>query len=154
MLTEKEKKIVRFIQGDIGFAERPYQWIERETGVSESEILGSIGGMMQRGAIRKVCAVVRHQKAGFTRNTMVLWSVPEDRCEAVGQILASFPEVTHCYQRTPAFAERYNLFTMIHLRSRQEEELLLHRISALTGVADYLALNSEEEFKKTSMAYC
>jgi DNA-binding Lrp family transcriptional regulator len=147
ILTKKEEDIVRSIQGDIGFAKRPYQWIAQQTGIPEQEVLNGISG------IRKIVAIVRHQKAGFIRNTMVVWAVPEDRCEAVGKILAAFPEVTHCYQRTPAFAEKYNLFSMIHLRSQQEEDRLLRKISAKTGLTDYLILTSEEEFKKSSMAY-
>lgn len=153
MLTEREETIARCVQGDIGFDEHPYRRIARETGIPEREILDGIGNMLQRGVMRKFGAVVRHTSAGFTRNTMVLWAVPEDRCDSVGRILAAFPEVTHCYQRTPAFAERYNLFSMIHLRNRREEDRLLQKISAATGLTDYLALASEEEFKKTSMAY-
>jgi hypothetical protein len=42
---------------------------------------------------------------------------------------------------------------MIHLRSQQEEDRLLRKISAKTGLTDYLILTSEEEFKKSSMAY-
>ena len=153
ILTKKEEAIVRSIQGDIGFAKRPYQWVAQQTGIPEQEVLDGIAGMMKRGIIRKIVAIVRHQKAGFIRNTMVVWAVPEDRCEAVGKMLAAFPEVTHCYQRTPAFAEKYNLFSMIHLRSQQEEDRLLRKISAKTGLTDYLILTSEEEFKKSSMAY-
>ena len=32
MLTKKEEAIVRSIQGDIGFAKRPYQWVAQQTG--------------------------------------------------------------------------------------------------------------------------
>ena len=152
-LTPREQTVARYIQGDIGFTEHPYRWIAEETGIPEREILEDIGNMLRRGVIRKVGAIVRHRRAGFTRNTMVLWAAPEDRCDTAGKILAAFPEVTHCYRRTPAFAEKYNLFSMIHLRSLEEEERLLQKIAAATGLTDYLALASEEEFKKTSMAY-
>lgn len=153
MLTGREETIARRIQGDIDSDEHPYRRIEQETGIPEREILDGIGAMLRRGVIRKFGAVVRHTRAGFTRNTMVLWAVPEDRCDSVGSILAAFPEVTHCYRRTPAFAERYNLFSMIHLRSSREEDQLLQKIASATGLTDYLALTSEEEFKKTSMSY-
>jgi len=153
ILTKKGAKITRWIQGDIGSEQYPYQWIEQQTGIPEREVLDSIASMMKRGIIRKMSAIVRHRQAGFIRNTMVVWAVPEDRCESIGQILAGFPEVTHCYQRTPAFADKYNLFSMIHLRSQQEEDRLIRNISTKTGLTDYLTLTSEEEFKKTSMTY-
>ena len=108
--------------------------------------------MRERGLIRKFGAVVRHREAGFTGNAMVVWAVPEDRCEQVGQVLSSFPEITHCYERSPAFEGKYNLFSMIHLRQQDIEEKI-EAISAATGIQDYLILTSEEEFKKSSMEY-
>ncbi|MFA4915400.1 MAG: hypothetical protein WC560_01845 [Syntrophales bacterium] len=115
--------------------------------------------MIKKGLIRKFGAIVRHQKAGFNQNAMLLWAVPSSKIETVGNILASFPEITHCYQRTPAFSEKYNIFTMIHLRDNKEDpqnneyNLLIRKLSSATGIEDYLVLISEEEFKKSSMEY-
>ena len=104
MLTQKEKQIASLIQGDISLINRPFKHIGEETGIREQEVIQIIEDMIERGVIRKFGAIVRHQKAGFKRNAMLLWAVPPSRSEAAGNILASFPEITHCYQRTPAFA--------------------------------------------------
>ena len=152
MLTDEERIIGRFIQRDIAMTRRPYQEIAAQTGMTEQEVLNRIRQMRDRGLIRKFGAVVRHREAGFTGNAMVVWAVPEDRCEQVGQVLSSFPEITHCYERSPAFEGKYNLFSMIHLRQQGIEEKI-EAISAATGIQDYLILTSEEEFKKSSMEY-
>jgi hypothetical protein len=61
--------------------------------------------------------------------------------------------VSHCYQR-PRFAGfPYNLYTMIHGRSREECESAAGTISEQTGIADYALLYTTEEFKKTSPEY-
>lgn len=152
MLTDEERIIGRLIQRDIAMTKRPYQEIAAQTGMTEQEVLNRIRQMRERGLIRKFGAVVRHREAGFTGNAMVVWAVPEDRCEQVGQVLSSFPEITHCYERSPAFEGKYNLFSMIHLRQQDIEEKI-EAISAATGIQDYLILTSEEEFKKSSMEY-
>ena len=79
-------------------------------------------------------------------------AVPEEACDAVGHLFASQPEITHCYERTPPFAGRYNLFTMIHFRT-QDSEVRLREMAAASGIDDFRVLRSLEEFKKNSMEY-
>ena len=83
---------------------------------------------------------------------MVLWAVPPGHAEAAGKALSSFAEVTHCYERTPPFAGRYNLFTMVHFRN-EDDEVLLREMATAAGIADFRVLRSLEEFKKNSMEY-
>ena len=71
---------------------------------------------------------------------------------AVVLSFSSFPEITHCYERSPVFEGKYNLFSMIHLHHPDIEEKI-EAISAATGIHSYLILTSEEEFKKSSMEY-
>jgi siroheme decarboxylase len=150
--NNRELKIGRLIQRDLAMTRRPYQEMADQTGQTEQEAIEMIAEMMARGWIRKFGAIVRHQKAGFTRNAMIVWAVPKDRCEQVGRVLSSFGEITHCYERSPAFLGKYNLFSMIHLKDRAEEKLI-EKIAAATGIEDYQVLASEEEFKKSSMEY-
>jgi len=152
MLTDEERIIGRLIQRDLAMTRRPYREIADQTGMMEQDVLNVIKKMLASGLIRKFGAVVRHQEAGFSVNAMVVWIVPEDRCEQVGQMLSSFSEITHCYERSPAFEGKYNLFSMIHLR-QQDIEKFVEKIAAVTGIKDYQILTSEEEFKKSSMEY-
>jgi DNA-binding Lrp family transcriptional regulator len=84
---------------------------------------------------------------------MAAWRVPEDKIDEVGNAMASFREVTHCYQRKVEKDWLYNLYTMIHGESREECYRIAKRISQETGIRDYVLLFSEKEFKKTSMQY-
>ena len=70
--------------------------------------------------MRRFAAVLRHQNAGFTSNGMVCWKVPEERIREVGELAASFPQVSHCYQR-PTYPDwPYSLFSMVHSRSDEK----------------------------------
>ena len=151
-LTPVEADIARRLQGDIPLVERPFEKIAEEIGLTEAEVLAVAGNLRTQGLIRKFGAIVRHQLAGYTRNAMVVWAVPPAQLAAVGKRLASFPEITHCYERTPAFEEKYTLFTMVHFRQDTNEDLL-GKIAAAAGVGDFKLLRSIEEFKKISMEY-
>ena len=108
---------------------------------------------MKRGIIRRFGATLRHQEAGFSSNAMVAWIVPDERIEEVGETMAGFREVTHCYQRRTQRDWRYNLYTMIHGDNRDECYRIARRMSRHTGIDEYTLLFSEKEFKKTSMEY-
>ncbi len=152
MLTETEIKIAKYIQGDIPLVKRPFEHIGIETGMGENEVIEAVNSLLERGIIRKIGAVIRHQKAGFTQNAMVVWAVPGERCEAVGNIFATFKEITHCYERNPPLDKKYNLFTMIHLRENDQKKLI-EKLSSAVDIGDFKVLISEREFKKSSMTY-
>ena len=153
MLTELEKKIVASIQEDMAVMDRPYIGIAQNLGISEAELLQNLQDLCDRGVIRRFGATLRHQRTGFTANAMVAWMVDEDRIEEVGQKMASFKQVSHCYRRNPTAEWPYNLYTMVHANNEQSCYATAREMSAATAVEDYTLLFSREELKKTSMVY-
>lgn len=153
MLSEIEKKVIASIQGDIPVSENPYLEMAEKIGVSVDEYLAVLQGLSDKGIIRRFGATLRHQKSGFTANAMVAWQVDEDTVEQVGETMASFAEVTHCYRRNPAPDWPYNLYTMVHATSEDECLDTARRISEAAGVTTYRVLFSRKELKKTSMKY-
>lgn len=149
----EEKMLIRELQGNIPESLAPFAEIAGKLGWDEEEVIWQARNLLRNGVIRRFGAVLRHQKAGFTVNAMGVWQVPEMKIEEAGKIMASFREVSHCYQR-PVFADwPYNLFTMIHARSESECAEIMGRISQATGINDYTMLLSVKELKKTSMQY-
>lgn len=152
-LSELEKKIIASLQEDIAVTQRPYLKIAQNLGISETELLENLKSLCKRGIIRRFGATLRHQRAGFKANAMVAWKVEEDRIEEVGQKMASFRQVSHCYRRNPTGAWPYNLYTMIHANDRASCHETAHKMSRATSVDEYSLLFSCEELKKTSMVY-
>lgn len=153
MLTELEKKIIASIQGDMAVTERPYLNIAQDLDISETELLASLKDLCERSVIRRFGATLRHQRTGFTANAMVAWKVAEDRIEEVGQKMASFRQVSHCYRRNPTEDWPYNLYTMVHANDEQSCYEIARKMSRTASVEDYSLLFSREELKKTSMVY-
>ncbi len=153
MFTQLEKKIVTELQEDLPLSSHPFKLIADRIGMKEEELLAKIREMKARGIIRRFGAVLRHQKTGYVANAMVVWRVPEERAKEVGSIMASFKEVSHCYQRAICPDWTYNLFTMIHGKSGEECERIATLISEKIKIEDYRLFYSTRELKKTSMKY-
>jgi DNA-binding Lrp family transcriptional regulator len=151
-MTEFEKKICSFLQGNIPLQPKPFLDIANRIGAEEKDVLSAVQGLMRSGVIRKLGAIIRHQKVGYGKNAMVIWAVPLSQCEKAGTALSFFKEITHCYERTPPFMGRYTLFTMVHFKGESEGKILPEMVKA-AGTEDYMVLYSEQEFKKSSMVY-
>lgn len=153
MLTKLEKKILASIQGDISITKQPYLEIAEQLGISEDTFLEKLKDLCDRGVVRRFGATIRHQKSGFTANAMVAWTVDEDRINDVGEKMASFREVSHCYRRNPNSDWPYNLYTMIHAKDKESCIETARKMSEAASVNTYTLLFSREELKKTSMEY-
>jgi len=153
MIDETDKRIIQLIQGDLPVDLRPFAVLARKLGMEEGKFIERVKSLKQRGIIRRFGATLRHQEAGFSANAMVAWMVPEKKMEEVGEAMAAFREVTHCYQRQSHKGWKYNLYTMIHGESEEQCYRIAEKMSAETGMTNYVLLFSEKEFKKTSMKY-
>ena len=151
-LTVKQKKVARVIQKDIAVMRFPFNEIGNLCGLTNEDVLDATKQLLKKGFIRKYGAILRHQKAGYGKNALVVWSVPAEQTEKTGNMFASFPFISHCYERKPAFREKYNIFTMLH--SQNENILSLIKDMAIaTDINDYLILESIQEYKKISPEY-
>ena len=153
MLTDIEKKIIASIQEDMAVIERPYLDIAEKLGISEADLLETLQNLCDRGLIRRFGATLRHQKTGYTANAMGAWQVDEARIDEVGNKMASFKEVSHCYRRNPTKTWPYNLYTMIHANDVDSCRQTAEKMSRKAKVEKYELLFSRKELKKTSMVY-
>jgi len=123
-----------------------------EAGLGEKELIDTLKGLKASGVIRRVAAVVSHRKTAYLYNAMVVWKVEEKDVERVGSIMASFSEVSHCYERDTSGYWNYKLYTMVHARSCEECMKSIESIAQKAGVNDYRVLFSKKEHKKTSFS--
>ena len=153
MPDDLERRIIQHLQGDLPLTARPYAVLASKVGISEEEVLERIELLKEQGTLRRFGATLRHQLAGYKANAMVGWYVPEDNMEEIGPLMATFREVSHCYERRIQGKWKYNLFTMIHGKTEKDCEDIARRIAENTGIKDYVLLLSLKEFKKTSPEY-
>jgi DNA-binding Lrp family transcriptional regulator len=153
MLDDLERRIIRHLQGDLPLTSRPFAVLASRAGISEEEVLERIKLQKEEGVLRRLGANLNPQLAGFRANALVAWYVPEDRVDEIGPLMASFREVSHCYERRTQGKWKYNLFTMIHGKNREDCQGIVRRIAEDTGIQDYISLLTLKEYKKTSPEY-
>ena len=151
-LTEKQNKVAYLIQKDMAVVNSPFEKIGDFCGLTGKEVLKITKELLKKSFIRRFGAILHHQKTGYTKNALVMWSVPPDQIEKSGNLFAAYGSVSHCYERNPAFKNKYNLFTMLH-SSDKNILSLVHDMAVAADLNDYLILESIYEYKKTSPEY-
>lgn len=152
-IDDIDRRILAEIQGDIPVNPRPFKVLADKLDLDENEVITRIVRLEEQGIIRRLAAVLRHRDAGYVVNAMVAWKVEPDRLDQVGESLAKFSAVSHCYDREVPLDFGYNLFSMIHARSQEELTALIQEMKKVTGISDYQVIPTIREFKKLSMKY-
>lgn len=145
------EEILKKLPSDLPLTESPYKEIAEKMGIEEDELIRELSRLKNDGIIRRIAAILYHRKASYTHNAMVVWKVEEFNVENAGKVMASFPEVSHCYERDRGGYWDYNVYTMIHGKSIEECNDIARRISEKTGIKDYRMFFSKREFKKTAL---
>ncbi len=152
-VTEADKAAVRVTQDDLPLEPEPFALWAGRLGLDEAGLFAWLAGMKERKLFRRFASILRHRAAGFADNAMAVWVVPEARCDELGFKMAAFKAVTHCYRRPVFESWPYNVFTMVHGRSKEDCEAVVEAIRAETGLAEYRLLYSTREYKKERVKY-
>ena len=149
----RERQLITALQPGLDLVERPFARLGERVGMSEEEVLDRIAGWLEEGLIKRFGIVVRHQELGFHANAMVVFDVPDDQVDRIGAQLATEAGVTLCYRRKRSLPQwPYNLYCMVHGRSRDEVQPVIERLSRLAGLPA-LALFSTRRFKQCGARY-
>ena len=153
-MSRLDKRIINLISKDIPLTKRPFKDLAGKLGIGEKELLERIRFFKKNGLMRKLSASLNHKKIGFRYNAMVVWNVPQKFIDKAGNIMASFDAVSHCYEREKAPVWNYNLYSMIHGRTKTECLKVVRKISQRIGLRlEHKALFSFKEEKKTGAKY-
>jgi DNA-binding Lrp family transcriptional regulator len=96
-LNTVEQRLLNDFQRDFPLERRPYARLAAKLGISEEEVLERLAGLRRRGAVSRIGAVVRPGTVGAS--TLAAMRVPEDRLEAVADMVSAYAEVNHNYER-------------------------------------------------------
>ena len=153
-LSEFDRRLIAATQGGLPLVPQPYAEVGLKLGVSGAAVRARLTQMLESGLIRRIGAVPNHYRLGWAANGMTVWDVDDARVDALGAKVGELAGVSHCYRR-PRELPRwpYNLFAMIHGRSREEVERQRAQVRALLGDACHTddILYSSAILKKTGL---
>ncbi|MRI83808.1 MAG: Lrp/AsnC family transcriptional regulator [Nitratiruptor sp.] len=144
-------ELIKLLQEDIAATPRPFDHIVEALGRDYGWLARESRRLQEAGYMRRFATILYHRRAGFVANAMVVWDV--DRPEEVGEVVAQYKAVSHCYLRPTYPNWPYALFSMIHGRSREEVEEVVQQIARQIEPRDYRYLYSTREFKKQRIKY-
>jgi DNA-binding Lrp family transcriptional regulator len=154
ILDDIDRAIVRATQAGLPLVPRPYAEVAAGLGLDAVEVMRRVQRMLDLGVIRRIAAVPNHYALGYSANGMTVWDVADDRVDALGRRAGALPCVSHCYRRPRHLPDwPYNLFAMVHGRSREEVEQKTRAIAAALGDAcrAHEVLYSTRILKKTGL---
>lgn len=156
VLNEQDYRLIAEIQGGLPLTSHPYAEIGERIGLDEKTVIKRIDAMLESGIIKRLGIVVRHHELGYTANAMVVWDVPDERLNEVGEKLGALDCITLCYQRPRRLPDwPYNLFCMIHGQEREKVLAYIDRLVGSEGLADipHKVLFSGRRFKQRGARY-
>jgi len=153
-VDDTDRRLIAATQAGLPLCERPFAAVAETTGIPEADVIRRFGRMIENGIVRRIGAVPNHYALGYRANGMSVWDVSDDQVAALGRRVGALDFVSHCYHR-PRHAPLwpYNLFAMVHGRSRDEVAQKVSEIAAILG-ADCRAhdvLYSTRILKKTGL---
>ncbi len=156
VVEQRDRVLLAAIQEGLPLVSHPYRVVGERIGMSEQEVLTRIARLTDGGVIKRFGVVVRHHELGFRANAMVVWDVPDEEADALGQRLAQHPSVRLCYRRRRRLPEwPYNLYCMIHGRDRSRVLETITRLIEQFGLVGFRhdVLFSTRRFKQRGAIY-
>jgi DNA-binding Lrp family transcriptional regulator len=154
-LSALDRRLLLEIQTGFPLSATPYQDIAAAVDADVGEVLSAIERLREAGCIKRIGCVVNHITTGFDNNCMVVWDVPDEDLDELGQRVGELPYVTLCYHRPrqPDQDWPYNLFTMIHGRDADAVDEKIDELSTAYLPVDHDRLYSTATLKQTGAQY-
>lgn len=154
ILAPFDRALVAATQAGLPLVPHPYAQVGARLGVSGEAVRARLGAMLRQGLVRRIGAVPNHYRLGYVANGMTVWNVDDARVDALGLKVGALEFVSHCYRRPrllPLWP--YNLFAMVHGRSRDDVERHALQIHCLLADAahGFDILYSTRILKKTGL---
>lgn len=149
-----DRAIIVATQQGLPLVAQPYHAVAAQLNLDADEVMARLHRMQETGVIRRIGVVPNHYAIGYRANGMTVWDVPDDVVDALGERVGQLDFVTHCYRRPRHPPQwNYNLFAMVHGRSRDEVTVQIAQIESLLGdhVRAHDVLYSTRILKKTGL---
>jgi DNA-binding Lrp family transcriptional regulator len=154
MIDDSDRRLIVATQAGLPLMPRPYHVLAETLGMTVDEVLARLEAMLKLGVIRRIGAVPNHYALGYRNNGMTVWDVDDLQVDTLGSQVGALPFVTHCYRRPRRLPDwPFNLFAMVHCKTREEASERIAEIAALLGPACrcHDTLFSSRILKKTGM---
>jgi DNA-binding Lrp family transcriptional regulator len=154
-LSDLDRALLVEIQDGFPLSATPYRDVADAIDADVTDVLAAVERLLADGCIKRIGCVVNHIVTGFRNNCMVVWDVPDDRLDELGESVGELPYVTLCYHRPrrPEQDWEYNLFTMVHGREADAVDAKIDELADEHLPFEHERLYSTQTLKQTGAQY-
>ena len=140
MLDATDRKIVNALQGGFPVAARPYAEAAERLGLDEQDLIARIERMLADRTLTRFGPMYNAERMGGAFCLCAV-AVPEERLDAVVDLINAHDEVAHNYLRS----HRLNVWFVLGTETPERVDEVIAAIEAETGL-EVCALPKEREF--------
>jgi DNA-binding Lrp family transcriptional regulator len=109
-LSDLDRRLLNLMQGRFPIAERPYQHVAAEAGITEQEVMATVKRLLEDRIIRQVTPIFDTRALGYSSMLVAAKVDPENPWRAA-QVINEHPGVSHNYRRNHEFNLWFTLAT-------------------------------------------
>lgn len=136
-LDTTDRQIINTLQSGFPICDRPYARVAEALGIEESELIERLGVLLENRTLTRFGPMFQAERLGGAFS-LVAMAIPEEDFERVAEIVNSFPEVAHNYQRD----HRFNMWFVLATETPAKISTVLDEIEYETG---YRCFNMPKE---------
>lgn len=129
MLSALDKQLLNNFQQDFPLTERPFLQIAESLAISEAEVINAYQKFADQQLISRIGPVISPNYLGAS--ALVAMAVKSDELEIVAELVSSYPNVNHNYERENAF----NLWFVLMAQDEPSLAKLVAEIEQRSGYA-------------------
>ncbi len=136
-----DRQIINQLQTGFPICPAPYQQVAEQLGMSEAELLHRLQRLLSDGVLTRFGPLFHAEQLGGAL-TLAAVTVPEERFDAVAEIINAFPEVAHNYARTHTL----NMWFVLATETPEQVAKVIAAIETQTGLKVYNMPKHREYF--------
>lgn len=123
-----DRDIINALQGGFPVCDRPFQVAAEQLGIEEADLISRIDRLRGEKVLTRFGPLYHAERLGGGL-TLAAMRVPQQQFDHVADIVNSFPEVAHNYQRDHDF----NMWFVVATDTPERIKEVLHEIEELSG---------------------
>jgi len=128
-MDDLDKAIINRLQQGFPVCDAPYQKVAIELGANETELLNRLKMLLDDVVLSRFGPMYHAEQMGGAL-TLAAMQVPEERFDAVAEMVNNFPEVAHNYARNHAL----NMWFVLATERPEQIESVISAIEQQTGL--------------------
>lgn len=141
-----DRSIINSLQGGIPVTERPFAHAGADLGLAEADLIHRLQRLIDDGSLSRFGPMYNVDRMGGAF-CLCAMAVPQERFDAVVELVNAHPEVAHNYERDHAL----NVWFVLATDDATRTEQVLAEIKGETGLEVYAFPKIEEFFVGFSM---